>query len=223
MNSELSEDLERAKDILKDLVQRVSGLRTALESFERALRSKDIENDEVYVRGTPNGFICLPTVLTPGDMLSGIIEDLSATASKTPSLIKAADSEESMELAERTIRLLEWEMENRQEEVVSPSFVIVLRWANMFESLEQSGTGVIGKRYLTGSAQQLKDFTKMLTKTGIAVAFDDGEYGGGLLTHELLRAFGRSQDILIAQLTLSRRAATDHAIMSRLLEKLSSF
>lgn len=223
MNSELSEDLEKAKDILKDLVQRVSGLRTALESFERALRSKDIENDEVYVRGTPNGFICLPTVLTPGDMLSGIIEDLSATASKTPSLIKAADSEESMELAERTIRLLEWEMENRQEEVVSPSFVIVLRWANMFESLEQSGTGVIGKRYLTGSAQQLKDFTKMLTKTGIAVAFDDGEYGGGLLTHELLRAFGRSQDILIAQLTLSRRAATDHAIMSRLLEKLSSF
>ncbi|MFX1415442.1 MAG: hypothetical protein ACFFC0_01470 [Promethearchaeota archaeon] len=223
MNSELSEDLERAKDILKDLVQRVSGLRTALDSFERALRSKDIDNDEVYVRGTPNGFICLPTVLTPGDMLSGIIEDLSATASKTPSLIKAADSEESMELAERTIRLLEWEMENRQEEVVSPSFVIVLRWANMFESLEQSGTGVIGKRYLTGSAQQLKDFTKMLTKTGIAVAFDDGEYGGGLLTHELLRAFGRSQDILIAQLTLSRRAATDHAIMSRLLEKLSSF
>lgn len=223
MNSELSEDLERAKDILKDLVQRVSGLRTALDSFERALRSKDIDNDEVYVRGTPNGFICLPTVLTPGDMLSGIIEDLSATASKTPSLIKAADSEESMELAERTIRLLEWEMENRQEEVVSPSFVIVLRWANMFESLEQSGTGVIGKRYLAGSAQQLKDFTKMLTKTGIAVAFDDGEYGGGLLTHELLRAFGRSQDILIAQLTLSRRAATDHAIMSRLLEKLSSF
>ncbi|MFX1265114.1 MAG: hypothetical protein ACFFH0_07020 [Promethearchaeota archaeon] len=223
MNSELSEDLEKAKDVLKDLVQKVSGLRTALESFERAMRSKDVEDSEVYVRGTPNGFICLPTVLTPGDSMSGIIEDLSATAAKTPSLIKAADPEESMELAERTIRLLEWEMENRREDVVSPCFVIVLRWAKMFESLEKSGTGVIGKRYLTGSAQQLKDFTKMLKKTGIAVAFDDGEYGGGLLTHELLRAFGQTKDTLIAQLTLSRRAATDRAIVSRLLEKLSSF
>ena len=223
MNSELSEDLERAKEVLKDLAQRVSGLRAALEPFERGMRTKGFEDGELYLRGTPNGFICFPTVLTPKDSMSGMIEDLSATATKTPSLIKAADPEESMELAERIIRLLQWEMRNRQEGMEGPSFVIVLRWANMFETLEQSGVGVIGKRYLTGSAQQLKDFTKMLKKTGITVAFDDGEYGGGLLTHELLRVFGHTRDILIAQLTLSRRAATDRAVMSRLLEKLSSF
>ncbi len=223
MYSELSEDLEKAKDVLKNLVQTVSGLRAALDSLERAMRSEDIEDSEVFVRGTPNGFICLPTVLTPGDLMSGMIEDLSRNPAKTPSLIKAGDPEESMELAERTIRLLEWEMDSKREGMLSPSFVIVLRWAKMFESLEQNATGVIGKRCLAGTAQQLKDFTSMLKKTGIAVAFDDGEYGGGLLTHELLRAFGNTRDILIAQLTLSRRVATDPVVMTRLLEGLSSF
>ena len=223
MKSDLSEDLEKAKDVLKDLVQRVSGLRTALESLERDMKREDIEDGEVCVQGTPNGFILLPTALTPGDSMSGMIEDLSASSTKTPSLIKAADPGESMESAERTIRLLEWKMENRRERVVKPRFMIVLRWANMFEPLEQSKTGVIGKRYLTGSAQQLTNFTKMLKKTGITVAFDDGEYGGGLLAHELLRVFGQFRDVLIAQLTLSRRAATDRGVMSRLLEKLASF
>jgi hypothetical protein len=222
LSSELSEDLERAKEVLKDLVQRASGLRAALEPFEREIRTKDFEDGEMYIQGTPNGFICLPTALSPGDSLSGIIEDLSASV-KTPSLIKAADPEESKELAERTIKLLEWKMGTKRTGTESPSFLIVLRWANMFESLEQSRAGVIGKRYLTGTAQQLKDFTKMLKKTGITVAFDDGEYGGGLLTHELLRAFGQNRDILVAQLTLARRAATDRKVISRLLEMLSSF
>ncbi|MHA2379697.1 MAG: hypothetical protein ACXADO_04740 [Candidatus Thorarchaeota archaeon] len=223
MSSELSEDLDRAKEVLKDLIQRVSGLRVALEPFERELRAKGFEDSEVYVRGTTNGFICLPTALTPGDLMSSTMQELSAAATMTPSLIKAADPEESMEMTDRTIRMLEWEMGNRRDTTENPRFIIVLRWASMFGPLEQSRTGVIGKRYLAGSAEQLEALIKLLKKTGIAVMFDDGEYGGGLLTYELSRVFGLSRDILIAQLTLSRRVATDRAVMSRLLEKLSSF
>lgn len=221
LSSELSKDLEKAKDVLERLLQRVSRLRTSLEPFERGLSAKDFEASDVHIRGTPTGFICLPTALSPGDPLNITVEGIMAESDKAPSLIKAADDEESRAMCDRTIKMLEWEMEKTAGE--EPQFLIVLRWSDMFEPLEKKKTGVIGKRYLAGSAEQLKAFVQTLKKAGIAVLFDDGEYGGGALTYELVQAFGESRSTLIAQLTLSRGVITDNVAITRLLESLSSF
>ncbi len=221
LSSELSKDLEKAKDVLERLLQRVSRLRTALEPFERGLSAKDFEASEVYIRGTPSGFICLPTALSPGDPLNVAIEGIVAKSEKAPSLIKAADDEESRAMCDRTIKMLEYEMEKTARE--EPQFLIVLRWSDMFEPLEKKKTGVIGKRYLAGSAKHLKALIQTLKKAGMTVTFDDGEYGGGALAYELVQAFGESRSTLIAQLTLSRGVIKDKAAISRLLESLSSF
>jgi hypothetical protein len=152
-----------------------------------------------------------------------ILDNARARGAKMPSIVEADDPEESISTCERVVKMLKREIWNKREAILKPSYLLVIRWDHMYEDLEDNKTVIIGKRYISGSKDSLKRLTKNLKKLGLSIIEDSGQYGGGPMTYELIQEFSKSKPLLVAQLTFSRRVATDEPKILAMLEMLSSF
>ena len=223
MTIQLSEELEKTVEVLRELLRRVYDLNKALEPLENELGEADFAESGIYVLGASAGVVCFPTALSEGDPMKPILDDARARGAKMPSIVEAADPEESRSTCNRVVRILKREIWNKREAILKPSFLLVIRWDYMFEELETNNTIIVGKRYISGTEDSLRRLIKNLRKIGLSIMEDSGQYGGGPMTYELIQEFSASESLLVVQLTFSHSAATDKAKILAMLEMLSSF
>ncbi|MHA1926358.1 MAG: hypothetical protein ACXABV_11615 [Candidatus Thorarchaeota archaeon] len=223
MTVRISDELKRTVEVLRRVLRRVSDLNKELEPLESELSAADFATSGIYVIGTSAGVVCFPAALSEGDPMKPILDNARARGAKMPSIVEADDPEESISTCERVVKMLKREIWNKREAILKPSYLLVIRWDHMYEDLEDNKTVIIGKRYISGSKDSLKRLTKNLKKLGLSIIEDSGQYGGGPMTYELIQEFSKSKPLLVAQLTFSRRVATDEPKILAMLEMLSSF
>ncbi|MFX0053711.1 MAG: hypothetical protein ACFFAX_05590 [Promethearchaeota archaeon] len=223
MKVSISDELDRTNEVLQKVLRRVVDLNKELEPLESELGAMDFAKSGIYVLGASAGVVCFPTALVEGDPMKPILDGARASDAKMPSIVEAADPEESMSTCNRVIMMMKREIWNKREAILKPSFLLVIRWDHMFEDFERSNTVAVGKRYISGSEDSLKKLAKNLKKLGFTIIEDSGQYGGGPMTYELIQEFSKSRSLLVVQLTFSYSAATDKAKILAMLDMLSSF
>jgi hypothetical protein len=219
----ISDELDRTIEVLRKVLRRVTDLNQELEPLENELGAIDFAKSGIYVLGASAGVVCFPTALVEGDPMKPIIDGARVKDAKMPSIVEAADPEESMSTCNRVIMMLKREIWNKREAILKPSFLLVIRWDHMFEDFEKRKTIILGKRYISGSEDSLKKLIKKLKKVGYTIIKDSGQYGGGPMTYELIQEFSKSESLLVVQLTFSHSAATDEKKILAMLDMLSSF
>jgi hypothetical protein len=62
-----------------------------------------------------------------------------------------------------------------------------------------------------------------LEKIGLKIVRDNGEFGGGPLTYEIVKSFSNRRNLLVAELTLSRQVVENDTAVIQILNMLASF
>ncbi len=213
----LLKELERTESVLQDLLTTISNLNKALKPIESKLKVSDFATSGEYIQGVSKGIVCVPTALIQGDPLEKILTE-KGRGRDIPSLIKSGDRSETSITVESILNMLHAEDKKRSLE-----YIINLRWAELPAPLEKELVVIRGTRYATGNHIRLSKLDADLEKIGFKIIRDNGEFGGGLLSYEIVKSFDKRRDIMIVELTLSRQIAENGARVIEILNTIASF
>jgi hypothetical protein len=213
----LLKELERTEIVLQDLLTTLSNLNSALKPIEREMKVSDFASSGEYVQGASRGVVCVLTGLIQGDPLQRILTEIGR-GGDIPALIKAGDRSESDMTVESIVNRLHAEDQKRSLE-----YMLNLRWAELPEPLEREKVVIIGTRYESGNSIRLTKLETELEKIGLKIVRDNGEFGGGPLTYEIVKSFSNRRNLLVAELTLSRQVVENDTAVIQILNMLASF
>jgi hypothetical protein len=213
----LLKELERTEIVLQDLLTTLSNLNSALKPIEREMKVSDFASSGEYVQGASRGVVCVLTGLIQGDPLQRILTEIGR-GGDIPALIKAGDRSESDMTVESIVNRLHAEDQKRSLE-----YMLNLRWAELPEPLEREKVVIIGTRYESGNSIRLTKLETELEKIGLKIVRDNGEFGGGPLTYEIVKSFSNRRNLLVAELTLSRQVVKNDTAVIQILNMLASF
>jgi hypothetical protein len=114
-------------------------------------------------------------------------------------------------------------MLHAEDQKRSLEYIINLRWAELPAPLERERVVVIGTRYDSGDSMRLKKLETHLDKIGLKIVTDNGEFGGGPLTYEIVKSFSNRRNLLVLELTLSRQLVENDTTVIDVLNMLASF
>ncbi len=213
----LLKELERTEAVLKDLLTTLSNLNSSLIPIEREMKVSDFASSGEFVQGASTGIVCVLSGLIQGDPLQRILTE-KGRGRDIPALIKAGDRSESPMTVESIVNMLHTEDQKRSLE-----YIINLRWAELPTPLEREMVVVMGTRYESGNPIRVKKLEINLDKIGFKIVTDNGEFGGGPLTYEIIKSFSNRRDLIVIELTLSRQVVENDTAVIRVLNMLASF
>ena len=213
----LLKELERTEIVLQDLLTTLSNLNSALKPIEREMKVSDFASSGEYVQGASRGVVCVLTGLIQGDPIQRILTEIGR-GRDIPALIKAGDRSESDMTVESIVNRLHAEDQKRSLE-----YMLNLRWAELPEPLEREKVVIIGTRYESGNSIRLTKLETELEKIGLKIVRDNGEFGGGPLTYEIVKSFSNRRNLLVAELTLSLQVVENDTAVIQILNMLASF
>jgi hypothetical protein len=216
--TEITRELERAKQVIEKLWEVVSNLDNLLEPIERELAIKDFDSDGEFARTTAKGFILVPHS-GEDDPIIEALEWTNKREKKTPSIIRISEVNEDSDTVWKTVSMFESEVMQQEN---SEHLVINLRWSKMPEPLEAKKTAVIGRRYILGKEEDITYIQERLTKLGLDVVDDSGEFGGGPVVYEFVRLLGSKSSSIVMELTISESVVKDKMLVSQILELIST-
>jgi hypothetical protein len=209
----LLQELERTESVLEVLLTRLANLNAALEPIERDMRVTDFASSGVYVQGSSRGIVCVLSGLIKGDPLERVLSSLKGRG--VPALIKAGDRSEFQSTVDSIVNMV---LAEDQKKPIK--YVINLRWSQFPSPIEKENIAILGTRYLKGDVASLR---KEIETLGVVVLEDEGEFGGGPLVYEFIRALVNRSDSLIFELTLSKRLTENIPLVIGILNVLAGF
>jgi hypothetical protein len=213
----LLKELVRTEAVLKGLLTTLSNLNSALIPIDREMKVSDFASSGELVQGASTGIVCVLSGLIQGDPLQRILAE-KGRGRDIPALIKAGDRSESPLTVESIVNMLHAEDQKRSLE-----YIINLRWAELPAPLERERVVVIGTRYDSGDSMRLKKLETYLDEIGLKIVTDNGEFGGGPLTYEIVKSFSNRRNLLVLELTLSRQLVENDTTVIDVLNMLASF
>ncbi|TFG33977.1 hypothetical protein EU527_05835 [Candidatus Thorarchaeota archaeon] len=216
-DNSLFQELERADSALTKVLEKLIVINDSLKPVLRELRVIDFSSSGIFKRGIANGIICSVTSLIRGDPLSKSLEAQQGKGLEIPSIIMAADRNESRNTCDSILKIIESEFLKK-----TPRFIINLRWGSMPKILNPHNILVIGRRYSNLEEQELKKLTTNLEQQGLRVYEDSGEYGGGLLIYHLLESVGKTGNTTVFEITLSKELAENEKQVGFILQAFST-
>ena len=181
------------------------------------MKVSDFASSGEYVQGESRGVVCVLSGLIQGDPLQRILTE-KGRGRDIPAMIKAGDRSESPMTVVSILNML-----HAEDQKQSLEFVINLRWAELPAMLERENVVIVGTRYQSGNSIRLMKLETELEKIGLKIVSDNGEFGGGPLTYEIVRSFNTRNNLLATELTLSRLVVENDVLVIQILNMLASF
>ncbi len=212
INQRIVSDLEKAKSVVKQLEAVLVKLNVSLEFEENTLYRRDMSSDAT--RESTTGVVVLfsETLSNSQTFISVLSTKSSAVESN---YIQVDDIMESQLTCRKIIRSLSVKFRNSPTPL---NCIINLQCVQMIPPREEEQVIVIGKLYFQDVKEIIQKYEDQFRGLGFHFVYDQGQFGGGVLTYELIQSFPEST---IFEITLSQSFTEDESNMHRLLDILT--
>ncbi len=212
----LLRELEKAEQVLSQLLGKLSNVNNLLTPIEHSLRAEDFSSSGSYILGTSDGIVCVLSGSIKGDPLSNSIENTRGKGRKLPSIIKGTDRSETKSTCDSILKIVRGKSGEN-----TINYVINLRWANFSSIINSEDIIIIGNRFYNDPSNALTKLSSRFEELGLKVLYDAGEFGGGPLTYRLTEFARQIGNMPIFEITLSRKCAENHERVADILESFT--
>jgi hypothetical protein len=211
--SSVTKKLERALKVVDELRASLNGINLSLQLYERAIVLEESEKSGYLLLESKSRFVCLTPDDSKNDPVRILLEALLESKKKLPSVIILSRSEKGS--LTRIESIFQSKIQDSQRE---NTILINLRWATMLPILEDTMAMVVGIRYQHMPQEMIDNLEAAGSDIGLSTLFDNGEYGGGQLTYQLI---SRLQPTVTLEITLSEAVIRNTSVAVSLLERLA--
>jgi hypothetical protein len=208
--------LQRAKKTLKTTGEVIDRLVAILEPTEQVLMRRDFESSTVLDPGESKVVLCIEDELADSRSFRKALSKLDV---KKPTLVKIPEDGSTRRTNLTVATMIPSEVLANAEGSV---LVVNMQRELMLKQLENDKAVIIGTRFYLNSDNMFEKVMQTLRSQGINTLIDDGLYGGGALTFELVRTMRQRPQSTVVELTLCKSVADNTNILRRILESLLS-
>lgn len=210
------QQLLRAKKTLGNTGKVLDRLVAILEPAEQALMRREFQSKTILDPGQSKVVLCLEDELAESRSFRKALSKLDV---KKPTLVKIPDDSTSRRTNLTVAKMIPSEVLANSEGHV---LVVNMQKELMLKQLESTKAVVIGTRYYLDFDNIISKIEQTLQSLGVHVLTDNGLYGGGALTYELVRTMQQRPQSTVAELTLCKSVADNTNVLRRILESLLS-
>lgn len=200
MNSSESKDLieriEETSRVTQELIQRVSDIRLMIRELDSHARAKKLDEEGLYRPGRRDRII-IAIARTYPDPLWDALNQIRQKNPGFPSIIFVQREDATSVNAKRVAYAAKSILGERRD-----ANVLVLTWAHHLQPFTNSESIVLGRRYLRITDEKMRTLRGGLQEIGITVYSDEGLYGGGRITHDLMSVMDETQTQMIMEVTV---------------------
>jgi hypothetical protein len=213
----IRERIDETSRITEELVHQVSDIRMMIRTLENHSRAKKLDEEGAYRQGSPD-LIVYVVARTQPDPLWESLSKMSREKAGFPSLIlveqDVAASEGAREAASISKHILGDTTNGK---------IAVITWTHHVQPLSDTESIVLGERYVRLPQDTRSDMLSRLGEKGITVYGDEGMFGGGKLTHDLISVMEGSNTEMIFELTLPLHYVYNEEVLKTILSKSLDF
>jgi len=208
--------LQRAKRNLKVTGEVIDRLIAILEPTEQALMKREFQSATVLDPGVSKVVLCLEDELAESRAFKKALSKLDL---KKPTLVKIPEDSSSRRMNLTVARMIPSEVLANSEGSV---LVVNLQKELMLKQLENEKAVILGTRFNLDSDNMISKIVQILEGQGVNVLNDDGLYGGGALTYELVKTMQHRPQSSVLELTLCKSVSDNTNILQRIINSLLS-
>jgi len=215
-NDSLQKQLIRAKQSLQQTSDVLEKFITILEPTEQTLMRREFQSRTVLDPGHSKVVLCLEDELAESRSFRKALSKMDV---KKPTLVKIPEDRTSRRTNLTVARMIPTEVLANSEGSV---LVVNVQKELMLKQLENDKVVIIGTRYFHDSDNMIDQIEQTFKSQGVNVLPDNGLYGGGALTYELVRTMQERPQSTVVEITLCKSVADNTNILKRILESLLS-